>query len=680
MAEFLIYDLKVAVLIAVFYFCYRLLMERETMHRLNRIVLLSSILLSLVLPLCVITLHETIEVEPMRVVDRPELVITELGSISADETVTPSIEANRMESMKYLFQPSVIFAIFIIGLFCRSLYIAKSYRQLRRMIKDSEQHSLEDGVTLAVVDLPVAPFSWMRTIVLSRIDYEECNPSILAHERGHIRLHHSWDIVFVEVLTALQWFNPVVWLLRRDLRTVHEYEADASVLSSGSDVSQYIQLLMRKATGTKACILANGINNSTTKKRINMMLVNKSPRRNSLKLLALLPIVGVTLALNAETITDVVYKNDEPQKQVPVKKGKKDATIKTNANQGIQVIEVIEAPEAADKEKTYETTVNLGTEPNVAVLILNTKKKGEEPLLIVDGKIATIDQVRALPRESIVKVATMREKTAIKSYGEKAKYGALIITTINNQEEKDNEEYAARVIGANSSIDLGFTKPDNVFDEVDEMPQFPGGMAGLMQYLSSSIRYPIDAKESGAQGRVIVSFIVEKDGSISNARVTKPTYSSLDEEALRVISAMPKWTSGKLNGEAVRVRYSIPVSFRLNSRETPKAEDAFKPTKSEEEQAYIDENGRILINGKEVKRYLFDGSQPYDNKLTRAIVNIIVNDTEHFDYVFDGEPISAKDLRDKDRNSNNKSIKSIEYIQKDSEHPKDRLLITTEEK
>ena len=262
MAEFLIYDLKVAVLIAAFYFCYRLLMERETMHRLNRIVLLSSILLSFILPLCVITLHKTVEVEspqveasagmPMQVADQPEQVITELGTISAEESVTPFVEA-------------VVFAIFIIGLVCRLQCIANSYRHLRRMIKDSEQHSLEDGVTLAVVDLPVAPFSWMRTIVLNRNDYEERNPSIIAHERGHIRLHHSWDIVFVEVLTALQWFNPVVWLLRRDLRTVHEYEADASVLSSGSDVSQYIQLLMRKATGTKACILANGINNSVLK-------------------------------------------------------------------------------------------------------------------------------------------------------------------------------------------------------------------------------------------------------------------------------------------------------------------------------------------------------------------------------------------------------------------------------
>ena len=656
MAEFLIYDLKVAVLIAVFYFCYRLLMERETMHRLNRIVLLSSILLSLVLPLCVITLHKTIEVAPMRVVDHPELVITELGSVSSEESTIQSLETNRMGFAEKLFQPSVIFAIFTIGLLCRLLYIAKSYRQLRRMIKDSEQHSLEDGVTMAVVDLPVAPFSWMHTIVLSRIDYEECNPSILAHERGHIRLHHSWDIVFVEVLTALQWFNPVVWLLRRDLRTIHEYEADASVLSSGSDVSQYIQLLMRKAMGTKACTLANGINNSTIKKRINMMLVNKSPRRNSLKLLALLPIVGVTLALNAETVTDVVYKNDEPQKQVPVKKGKKDTTIKTNANQGIQVIEV---SEASDKEKTYETTVK-ETEPNVAVIILNTKKKGEEPLLIVDGKIATIEQVRALPRDAVARVATMREKTAMKSYGEKAKYGALIITTVNHQEEIENEP---------------LSQPD-VFDKVDEMPHFPDGMAGLMQYLSTNVRYPKDAKESGTQGSVIVSFIVEKDGSISNAKVTKPTYSSLDEEALRVVSAMPKWVPGKQNGEAVRVKYAVPVSFRLKGEDLLSGmseSTSFKDLTNRLPGAEIDENGKIFINGKEVKRLVFDGSE---NDIGIAIMNIMLKDPDRFDYEVDGEPVTVKDMKEKNASKTN-PIKKIEYVAKDSEHPKDRLLITT---
>ena len=658
MAEFLIYDLKVAVLIAVFYFCYRLLMERETMHRLNRIVLLSSILLSLVLPLCVITLHKTIEVAPMRVVDHPELVITELGSVSSEESNIQSLETNRMDFAEKLFQPSVIFAIFTIGLLCRLLYIAKSYRQLRRMIKDSEQHSLEDGVTMAVVDLPVAPFSWMHTIVLSRIDYEECNPSILAHERGHIRLHHSWDIVFVEVLTALQWFNPVVWLLRRDLRTIHEYEADASVLSSGSDVSQYIQLLMRKAMGTKACTLANGINNSTIKKRINMMLVNKSPRRNSLKLLALLPIVGVTLALNAETVTDVVYKNDEPQKQVPVKKGKKESTVKADNN---QIIQVVEQDKATTAEQLQSYTAGLQeNEPNVAVIILNTKKKGEEPLLIVDGKIATIEQVRALPRDAVAKVATMREKTAIKSYGEKAKYGALIITTVKHQEEIDNEP---------------LSQPD-VFDKVDEMPHFPDGMAGLMQYLSTNVRYPKDAKESGTQGSVIVSFIVEKDGSISNAKVTKPTYSSLDEEALRVVSAMPKWVPGKQNGEAVRVKYAVPVSFRLKGEDLLSGmseSTSFKDLTNRLPGAEIDENGKIFINGKEVKRLVFDGSE---NDIGIAIMNIMLKDPDHFDYEVDGEPVTVKDMKEKNASKTN-PIKKIEYVAKDSEHPKDRLLITT---
>ena len=655
MTEFLIYDLKVAVLIAAFYFCYRLLMERETMHRLNRIVLLSSILLSLILPLCVITLHKTIEVAPLQVVDHPELVITELGTISAEESVTPSIETNTTDLVKNIFQPSIIFVIFMIGVVCRLLYIANSFRHLRRMIKDSEQYPLEDGVTLAVVDLPVAPFSWMHTIVLSRIDYEECNPSILAHERGHIRQHHSWDIVFVEVLTALQWFNPVVWLLRRDLRTVHEYEADASVLSSGSDMSQYIQLLMRKAMGTKACILANGINNSTIKKRINMMLLNKSPRRNSLKLLALLPIVGVTLALNAETVTDVVYKNDEPQKQVPIKKGKKSATIKTGNNQAVEVVEIIE-PKSIDKDKIV-ISEQQEKEPNAAVLILNTKQEGEEPLLILDDKIATIDQVRALPRDAVARVATMREKAAIRSYGEKAKHGALIITTVKHQKEIDNE-----LIG----------QPD-VFDKVDEMPQFPGGMPAMMQYLSSNIRYPEDAKEAGAQGRVIVSFIVEKDGSISNAKVTKPTYSSLDDEALRVVSAMPKFTPGKQNGQAVRVKYSVPVSFRLGSKEVPNVKGTATPAESKEEQAEMDENGRIIVKGKEVKRYLFES--PIDNQLSRAIANIIINDAEHFDYVIDGKPVAVKELQEKYSSQN--PIKSIEYVQKDSEHPKDRLLITT---
>lgn len=593
MVEFLIYDLKVAALIAVFYFCYRLLMERETMHRLNRIVLLSSIVLSLVLPLCVITLHKTIEVEQVPVVDTAELVVADL-------------EATSVEDSTNLLQPYIIFAVFIIGFVCRLIYIANSYRHLRRMIKDSEQHSLEDGVTLAVVDLPVAPFSWMHTIVLSRIDYEERNPSILVHERGHILQRHSWDIVFVEALTALQWFNPVVWLLRRDLRTVHEYEADAAVLSSGSDVSQYIQLLMRKAMGTKACILANGINNSTIKKRINMMLFNKSSRYNSLKLLAMLPIIGVSLALNAETVTDVVYKNDPPQKQVPVKKGKKNSTIKLGGNQTIKVVEQ-EKTQAAEQLQSYTAELQEARQ-NPAIILLNTKPNGEEPMLIVDGKTVTREDIQALPPESVANIVVMKEEAAIKSYGENAKNGVIIITTKKRQEELDNEP-----------------KQPDVFDVVEGMPQFPGGAAALMQYLSQNIRYPKEAMEAKTQGRVIVQFVVEKDGSISGAHVVKSVNPQLDAEALRVVSAMPNWTPGTQNGQTVRVKYAVPISFRLKGDEnpnavgtfTPNAEGSFIPTDfkslSAEDLikrlpgAEIDKDGNVTINGKPVKKIMVDG-------------------------------------------------------------------------
>ena len=645
--QFLTYELKVAVLIAVFYIFWRLLVANETWHRLNRIVLIATAIASFVLPLCVITFQKTVEVEPMRVVDKPELVITEIGSTNDFGSVDEPSQAFNWQQ--------VLMLIYIIGVVLLLARMLISIWRLHRMMARSELHPLDHGCRIAVCDKVQQPFSWWNTVFMNRKDYEEGATALLTHELGHIRLRHSADVVLVELLTALQWFNPTMWMLRADLHTIHEYEADQQVLSHGFNDIQYLTLLIRKAAHQSGYSLANGIaNQSTLKKRITMIMKPQSNRWQWLRLAYLLPIVGVTLALNAETVTNMVYKNDEPQKQVPVKKGKRNATIKTGSNQGINVIEIVE-PKSDDELKTYETTLG-ETEPNAAVLILNTKKKGEEPLLIVDDKIATIEQVRALPRDAVARIATMREKNAIKSFGEIGKNGALIITTVKHQKEIDNEPIL----------------PD-VFDEVDEMPQFPGGMAGMMQYLSNNLRYPQDAREAGTQGRVIVSFIVEKDGSISNAKVAKPTYSSLDEEALRVVSAMPNWTPGKQYGQPVRVKYSVPVSFRLSSKETPKPEGSFKPAESTEGMTGIDENGRLIVNGKEVKRYLFE--LPTDNQLSRAIGNIMLNNPEHFDYVIDGVPVSVKEMKEKTSPLN--PIKSIEYVQKDSEHPKDRLLITT---
>ena len=243
MIEFLIYDLKVAVLLAVFYMFYRLMLARETFHHVNRIVLLLTAVASFVLPLCVITIHETV------VVQRAAHVA--VGSFQVD--------AIGEESAMPLWQ-IVLPVLFIIGMVTTLVRILLSLFRIIRIIRHSELHPQTDGTTICVTgNASLAPFSWMHYIVMNRSDYKISDAAILAHERGHIRLHHSWDLLLVDSLTALQWFNPAMWMLRSDLRAIHEYEADAAVLSQGINARQYQYLLITKAVGFGGYSLANGI-------------------------------------------------------------------------------------------------------------------------------------------------------------------------------------------------------------------------------------------------------------------------------------------------------------------------------------------------------------------------------------------------------------------------------------
>ena len=508
MLEFLTYDLKVAVLIAVFYMFYRLLLARETFHRVNRIVLLLTAVASFVLPLCVITMHRTV-VMPMPQID------VELGSaaVATDLQSGAGVYQNLQSAFIYLF---------IIGVVATLAHTLWSLFRIVNLIKHSEQHPQEDGTIVCVTgNAELSPFSWMHYIVMNRSDYETRDAAILAHERGHIRLRHSWDLLLVDTLTALQWFNPAIWMLRSDLRAIHEYEADGAVLSQGINARQYQYLLITKAAGIGGYSLVNGISHSTLKNRISMMTNKTSKSSHLLKLLALLPIVGIALALNAETVTDVVYKGDEPQKQVPVKKGKQNATIKTGGNQDIQIIETVVD---TDDQKTVKDTA----------------------------------------------------------------------TPVAKGTVTPNDEPA--------------------FDVVEEMPQFPGGMQALMEFLSKTIRYPKEAFEANKQGRVIANFVIETDGSISEAKVVKSVDPSLDEEAIRVINAMPNWTPGKQSGKAVRVKYTVPINFRLDGSK-PKDDNNAKVLQAASAGNIFLTSGDpaktplVIVDGKEV---------PYENLKTIA--------------------------------------------------------------
>ena len=457
MIEFLTYDLKVAVLLAVFYMFYRLMLARETFHRVNRLVLLLTALASFVLPLCVITIHETV------VMAAPQSTI-DFGPIA----VTPELQPDTA----YPVWQSVAVVLFLVGMVATLAHTLWSLFRILSLIRKSEKHPQNDGTIICVTgNTDMAPFSWMCFIVMNRSDFEEQNAAILTHERGHIRLHHSWDLLLVDTLTALQWFNPAIWMLRSDLRAIHEYEADGAVLSQGINARQYQYLLITKAASIGGYSLANGISHSTLKNRINMMLHTKSPRQRYLKLLALLPIVAVALAVNAETETHYVY--TQPQQQTPVKKGAKAGTIKM---------------------------------------------------------------------------------------------GSKSIKVVKTDAQSKTDAATAQ------------TSKQRPFDVVEHMPEYPGGASALFQFLAKNVKYPAAAEKAGTQGRVVVTFVVEQDGSIVEPTVTRSVSPELDAEAVRVINAMPNWKPGTQNGKAVRVKYTVPINFALQGgRSTSKIDDKGNP-------------------------------------------------------------------------------------------------------
>ena len=220
MSLFLTYELKVAVLIAVFYIFWRLLVANETWHRLNRIVLLSTALASFVLPLCVITIHQTVEVMPP-VADTLPLPTDETAMPMESVPIVTNTETER--PFNWLLPLTIIYIIGVVVVLSKMLL---SLWRLHRMRAESKVHPLPDGYLMAVCEKVSTPFSWWNTVFMNHNDYEKGTNALLTHELGHLRLHHSADVLLVELLTALQWFNPAMWMLRNDLRTIHEYEAD----------------------------------------------------------------------------------------------------------------------------------------------------------------------------------------------------------------------------------------------------------------------------------------------------------------------------------------------------------------------------------------------------------------------------------------------------------------------
>ena len=299
MMEFLLYDGKVAVALLVFYLFYRFLLKKETFHRFNRVVLVGTAVLSFLLPLCIITIHKPIEVAP--VVPEPAIVATEL----------PAQELSPLVETAVPWWPIVLIILFWAGVAFVLARVSISILSIVKIIRRGQLVREEDGCQIIVTERDIDPFSWMKYIVLSRKDWEAPHESILAHEKAHIDLGHSVEVLLVDVLSALQWFNPAVWMLRADLQELHEYEADDAVLRAGTNIKEYQYLLIRKAVSKSGYSVANSFNHSILKNRITMMSKSKSPLSRGWRVLYLLPLVCLGIGLQARTVYVPIDKDSE---------------------------------------------------------------------------------------------------------------------------------------------------------------------------------------------------------------------------------------------------------------------------------------------------------------------------------------------------------------------------------
>ncbi len=291
----LTYELKATLLLGVFYGLYALLMRRDTLFRQRRLALLASVILSALLPLCQIEWHVEEIISPEAASNLPVI-----SDKAAEEPMSDGIWTH--------YATIAATCLLFLGMAVMAIRSIKELVSLQRFIRQHRSHKTSDGTTIVVSNHPTRPFSYLNYIVMSEADFERNHDALIMHEQAHIRHHHTIDLFLMNLLLTLQWFNPVAWKLRKELTMVHEYEADEDVLNAGINSTDYIQLLISKATGRGRFSLANTLSEKRMlRQRVEMLARRRTTKWAKLKTLSLLPVIALSLGMSAKVVKDYTY-------------------------------------------------------------------------------------------------------------------------------------------------------------------------------------------------------------------------------------------------------------------------------------------------------------------------------------------------------------------------------------
>ena len=520
--------LPIAATVAVLWLVYRLLFRNSNRLHFNRFFLLTSMLLAFAMPL--LGLLSGMEVPQMATLKQNmfngmmlnEVIVTPDGQpVLPEVTVTTNTTPSRFSVWQ------VIGGIYLLGVGVMTLLFLIKLGRLVALIIRSPKRKM-DCCTAVFTGKEQGSFSFFRYAFFPS---ENVDPDIMRHELSHIEHHHSWDILFAEVMMILQWFNPFIYLYKKELQSLHEYQADRDVVATGVDKKNYMMLILQQCTAVDFSGMSNNFSLILTKKRIKMITRNEKAKGLWWRLLATLPVLAILMIAN----TKVAAQEQQPEKkQINVEIGQFEIfddngfpmdltdTIIYNEDGSYIHFKTTEAPDPITGEmrsKITATSCNADGTPNENIKFT----------------------FNAIEKHGDTTMYTMEPFTL-----DADKFKLSIQTT---------EDNPIRIIRNNN---------DSIYQTVEEMPEFPNGIEGLMDYVAQNVKYPESAKENNLQGRVIVKFVIEKDGSVSNVEVGRGWGNELDDEAVRVVKAMPNWKPGKQDGKPVRVSFMLPINFKLS--------------------------------------------------------------------------------------------------------------------
>lgn len=527
-------------------------------------------------------------------------------------------------AMVYGLGVAVLAARFLAGLFLIFKLFWQSKREKKDgftlVITDGTSRGNREG---GIPPFSFFRFIFINPNEFEALDFQQ----IMQHEQAHVRQRHSFDVVFMEVLNILFWCSPLVYLYKTSLRNVHEYLADEAVLRTNTtplrkeSVGQYGRLLLRQQQSGVVLSLTSNISNhffSQLKKRILMMTRNKSKRTALIKYALAAPIFLILTAALAspklpilaktEVLGDKVIKTigDEIANNQEVKTLNSDNLSQKTSPQylGASSVDTIFKPlselKLVDEKQIAQMNVDTKEEFNTQITI--TFKDGH----VERFKGTKADMEKIFKKENVDAAKLEAEQKAMRDHAQKLedeqkasgqqtqKLDEMVVVgrgtqkSVTEQRVQKLEDEQKAMKQQKDKVEAEKSGNDPIFTVVDQNPEFPQGQAALFKWLGQNIKYPVVARQAGGQGTVYVGFVVEVDGSITNVnikrdapvilrdtvtitelngikgnKIVERTDYSLGREAVRVISAMPKWKPGKQNGVPVRVAYTLPIKFKL---------------------------------------------------------------------------------------------------------------------